>query len=254
MWQDVEDRIHAFFKARGFVCVRTPIVVEHPGMEPNLDPLETQVNGERRALITSPEYAMKKLLGSGLEKIYTITPVFRNNEKSAHNTPEFTMLEWYGPGDYEELLVETESLLQDVLQDSSAWPRLTHIQAAIDSHGDPHTDIKRFFVMQYPIKQAALARLSNDGSYAERFEAFGDGLELCNGFCELLDCDEQRRRFEQEQEERRSLGKTIFPIDESLLKALERIQGPVYGNALGVDRLVMLKYAIGDIKDVRLIQ
>ena len=72
MWQTTENQIHAFFQARDFVHVRTPLLVRSPGMEPNLDPLEVSVNGERQALITSPEYAMKKLMGSGLQKIYSI--------------------------------------------------------------------------------------------------------------------------------------------------------------------------------------
>lgn len=252
MWQDVETRIHAFFQARGFVSVRTPLVVRCPGMEPNLDPLEVSVNTQPHALITSPEYSMKKLMAAGLEKIYTLTPVFRNFEGGQHNTPEFTMLEWYAPGSYEDLLRETEELLKFVLEDRSDWSHMTYTQARVDEFGDPHTDAKRFFVTRYPKEQASLARLSDDGMYAERFEAFGDGMELCNGFCELLDPVEQRRRFVQEQEERRHLGKTVFPIDEEFLEALGRIRGSIYGNALGVDRLVMLKYAIGDISEIHL--
>lgn len=252
MWQDVETKIHAFFQARGFVHVRTPLVVHCPGMEPNLDPLEVSVNGERNALITSPEYSMKKLMGAGLEKIYTLSPVFRNFESGQHNTPEFTMLEWYALGTYEDLTKETEELLKFVLEDRSNWSYLTYDQARVDEFGDPHTDTKRFFVTHYPKEQASLARISNDGTYAERFEVFGDGMELCNGFCELLDPVEQRHRFVQEQEERRHLGKTVFPIDEEFLEALGHIKGPIYGNALGVDRLVMLKYAIGDISEIHL--
>lgn len=252
MWQDVEHKIHAFFQARGFVHVRTPLVVRCPGMEPNLDPLEVSVNGERQALITSPEYSMKKFMGAGLEKIYTLTPVFRNFESGNLNTPEFTMLEWYAPGTYEDLMKETEDLLKFVLDDPSGWSHLTYKDARVDEFGDPHTDARRFFVTRYPKEQASLARLSDDGIYAERFEAFGDGMELCNGFCELLDPIEQRRRFVQEQEDRRQLGKTVFPIDEELLEALGHIKGPIYGNALGVDRLVMLKYAIANICDIHL--
>lgn len=252
MWQTTENQIHAFFQARGFVHVRTPLLVRSPGMEPNLDPLEVSVNGERHALITSPEYAMKKLMAAGLEKIYTITSVFRNHESGKHNTPEFTMLEWYAPGSYEDLMKETEALLQFVLENRFSWSLLTYAQAGVDAFGDPHTEAKRFFVTRYPKEQASLARLADDGTYAERFEAFGDGMELCNGFCELLDPVEQRRRFVLEQEERRQLGKTVFPIDEEFLQALGRIKGPIYGNALGVDRLVMLKYSALDINDIHL--
>ena len=107
MWDMVQSEVRSFFDSRGFLEVRTPLLVDVPGMEPNLDPFLAEVrdqSGSSRTmgLITSPEYAMKKLLGAGLEKIYTITPTFRNNESGKFNTPEFTMLEWYAPGDYED--------------------------------------------------------------------------------------------------------------------------------------------------------
>ncbi|MBI5794043.1 hypothetical protein HZA87_03080 [Candidatus Uhrbacteria bacterium] len=259
MWQTTEQQVHAFFQARGFVHVRTPLLVRSPGMEPNLDPLVVKahlVNPVREleaGLITSPEYSMKKLLGAGMKKIYTITPVFRDGEAlGPHNWPEFTLVEWYGSGGYEDLMKETENLLKFVLEDTSDWSHLTYAEAKVDAFGEPHTSEKRFFVMQYPPEQAALARLADDGRYAERFEAFGDDLELCNGFCELTDAHEQRRRFELEQEERKRLGKRVFPIDEDLLDALKNIKGSVYGNALGLDRLIMLKYAVRDIRDIQI--
>ena len=253
MWHSVENAVRMFFSERGFIEVRTPLLVRSPGMEPNLDPIEALVNGEKHGLITSPEYSMKKLLGSGLERIFTITPVFRNNEFGSHNVPEFTMLEWYGPGSYEDLMKETEDLLKFVLEDRSDWTHLTYAEANVDEHGDPHTSEKRIFVTHYPPEQASLARLSEDGKTAERFEAFGDGMELCNGFAELTDPVEQRKRFLIEAEERKQAGKTVFPIDEELLTALGHVQTPVYGNALGLDRLVMLKYRVGDIRDIQIV-
>jgi elongation factor P--(R)-beta-lysine ligase len=250
MWDDVEKRIHAFFSSRDFEHFRTPLIVNSPGMEPNLDPFE--IDGGR-GLITSPEYSMKKLLGAGFEKIYTITSTFRNNEpKNLHNIPEFVMLEWYSPGSYEDLMSQTQELLKFVLEDSASWPRFKYQEANMDEHGDPHVERDRFFVTHYPTEQAALANISSDGGFAERFEAFADGFELCNGFSELIDSTEQRKRFEKEQEDRRGLGKTVFPIDEELLNALDGVRSPVYGNALGVDRLVMLKYGVKDINDTQL--
>lgn len=258
MWETVLDSVHGFFASRGFTHVRTPLLVRTPGMEPNLDPFEVEIDvpaqeARRAAFVTSPEYAMKKLLGAGFEKIYSIGPVFRNGESfGPHNLPEFTMLEWYAPGSYEDLMNETEDLLKHVLEDVRDWPRFDHSDANVDAHGDPHVDPSRFFVQNYPANEAALAKLTPDGKYAQRFEAFADGLELCNGFAELTDVQEQRARFQKEREERRRAGKTVFPIDEALLKALERIDSAVYGNALGIDRLVMLRYGVGDINDIQL--
>lgn len=259
MWTNVETRIRQFFVEREFIEVRTPLLVTSPGMEPNLDPMEVEVKlthpsrNIKAGLITSPEYSMKKLLGAGLEKIFTITTVFRNLESvNTTNQAEFMMLEWYASGSYEDLMNETEELLHTVLEDDAVWPRLNYEEAQIDEHGDPHTDAKQFFVTNYPAEQASLAKLSADGKTAQRFEAFSDGLELCNGFVELTDANEQRQRFEKEQEERRKLGKTVFPIDKDLLNALDSIKHEVYGNALGLDRLVMLKYGVRDINAIQL--
>lgn len=257
MWDVTMSRVRSFLDSRGFVEVRTPLLVDHPGMEPNLDPFAVDVHvlggGKKRmGLITSPEYSMKKLVGAGIEKVYTMTQTFRNFESGSLNIPEFMMLEWYAPGDYEELMAETEELLQYVLEDKAPWKRIQHQNAKMDAFGDPHVEEEKFFVTQYPTAEASLARHSKNGAYAERFEAFARGMEMCNGFCELTDAVEQRARFKNEQEERRAAGKEVFPIDEELLEAISKIKGPVYGNALGVDRLIMLKYGIHNIKDIQL--
>jgi lysyl-tRNA synthetase class 2 len=67
-----------------------------------------------------------------------------------------------------------------------------------------------------------------------------DGVELCNGFGELTDASEQRRRLSSDQEARRSLGKPVYPLDERFLAALEEGMPPSAGNALGLDRLIAL--------------
>lgn len=252
LWDSVLADVRQFFVTRGFIEFQTPLLVKSPGMEPNLSPLQTMVNGNRAGFITSPEYSMKKLLGAGFEKIFTITPVFRNNESGIHNTPEFTMLEWYAPGSYADLMTETEELLQTILGNKTPWPRIEYQDANVDEHGDPHVNQSRYFIINYPVAEASLAKISTDGKFAERFETFGDGMELCNGFAELTDADEQRRRFEKERALRLEAKNKVYPIDEELLEAIEKISQPVYGNALGLDRLVMLKYGIGDINDVQI--
>ncbi|ALS99845.1 elongation factor P--(R)-beta-lysine ligase [Lacimicrobium alkaliphilum] len=107
------------------------------------------------------------------------------------------------------------------------------------------------FIYDFPASQAALARLSpEDERVAERFELYYQGLELANGFHELTDADEQRRRFEQDNLKRWQTGKPEKPVDANLLAALEHGLPPCAGVALGIDRLVMLalnKPAIGDV-------
>jgi lysyl-tRNA synthetase class 2 len=100
---------------------------------------------------------------------------------------------------------------------------------------------RAMFLTQYPSQMASLARLSPaDPRFAERFEAYLDGVELCNGFSELVDAAEQRKRFEHDQEMREKLGRSVYPIDERFMAALSDGIPPSGGNALGFDRLLML--------------
>ncbi len=100
------------------------------------------------------------------------------------------------------------------------------------------------FLHGYPASQAALARLNpDDPRSAERFELYCEGLELANGFHELSDSAEQRRRFEAENRERESRGMRPVPLDEHFLAALEAGLPDCSGVALGMDRLLMLAWA-----------
>ena len=97
------------------------------------------------------------------------------------------------------------------------------------------------FVHDYPASQAALARLKpTTPPVAARFELYSGGIELANGFHELTDAAEQRRRFETERDARRRAGRHVPPLDERLLAALAAGLPDCAGVALGFDRLVAL--------------
>jgi lysyl-tRNA synthetase class 2 len=110
---------------------------------------------------------------------------------------------------------------------------------------------KPTFLTHYPARMAALARIHpGDPTTADRFEAYADGLELCNGFGELTDPVEQRRRFEADLAARALQGRPAYPIDERFLAALADGLPPSAGNALGIDRMLMLLLGKRSIADV----
>lgn len=249
-------------------------------------------SGEPGYLQTSPEYAMKRLLASGSGPIYQICKAFRREETSRQHNPEFTMLEWYRPGfSLPELMDEVGSLLQQVL-DRSEIPRFTYQQLfqqhlQIDPHsietqqlrevllGKINMDISGLddtdclqllmnhyiepalpsacFVYDYPVAQAALARIEHDGqgvAVAQRFELYCGGMELANGYHELSDAEEQRPRFAKDQARRKELGLPSIAADQRLLAALEHGLPDCSGVALGVDRLLMVKLGVNSIEEV----
>lgn len=325
------DLVREWFRKEGFLEVETPCVVKHPDLAPDLDLFATDFvskdgkRRERRFLQTSPEYAMKKLLGAGFEKIFQMSKSFRNAEfigspaneiaasfsapsgeaprnDSRHN-PEFTMLEWYrAEADYRDIMSDTENMIKYVVQElaidsrqlaEGGWEKLSVrdafkkyaqldldglrtvglLRAAVEKKGyglsaEYSWDDLFFLVMlneiepklgfdapvflyDYPASQAALARKGPDPFWAERFELYIKGVELCNAFSELVDPVEQRQRFEGERATRRVMGKEEIPLDEDLLEALKTMP-PCGGNALGIDRLVMVLLGKKSIEEVLL--
>jgi lysyl-tRNA synthetase class 2 len=106
------------------------------------------------------------------------------------------------------------------------------------------------FLHDYPASQAALARIrSGDFPVAERFELYVDGIELANGFHELADPREQRRRFESDLAERTHRGQPSRPLDERFLASLQQGLPGCAGVALGFDRLVMAALTLGSVDE-----
>ncbi|MFT3741743.1 MAG: elongation factor P--(R)-beta-lysine ligase [Gammaproteobacteria bacterium] len=117
---------------------------------------------------------------------------------------------------------------------------------------EPHLGQQRpIFVEGFPVEQAALAKIRpGNPPVAERFEVYYKGIELANGYHELQDPAEQRRRFEQDNLERQAKGLPLMPADERLLSALQHGLPDCAGIALGIDRLVMLATGATAIREV----
>jgi lysyl-tRNA synthetase class 2 len=108
-------------------------------------------------------------------------------------------------------------------------------------HIEPNLGQGRLTILfEYPVPEAALARAkASDARVAERFEIYACGVELANGFGELTDAAEQRRRFAQAMDEKARRYGERYPIDEDFLDAVAKMP-EASGVALGFDRLVML--------------
>ncbi len=105
-------------------------------------------------------------------------------------------------------------------------------------------------ITDYPASQAALARLNADGQTAARFEVYWGGVELANGYHELTDGAEQRRRVQQELRERQQRNLSSVPVDERFLQAIDAGLPDCAGVALGIDRLLMKLLGAEHIREV----
>ncbi|MEP7166516.1 MAG: EF-P lysine aminoacylase EpmA [Candidatus Woesebacteria bacterium] len=129
--EKIVDTIRDFFKADGFLEIDSPLMVKSPGMEPYLEVFETTLiddtqQKQRAFLLTSPEYALKKLLVTGIPKLFSICKSFRNGEGlSRKHNPEFSIMEWYRTNaDYTDIMKDCENVfvsLSQKLGGSTQW-------------------------------------------------------------------------------------------------------------------------------------
>jgi len=276
--------VRSFFIERKFLEVETPIRIPAPAPEAHID----AVASEDWYLQTSPELCMKQLLAAGYPRIFQICKCFRHKERGRLHLPELTMLEWYqAGGNYSDLMVDCEELISFIAGQTTGsnnlsyqgqpihfdppWPRMSVDEAfrryatmeveealvkncfeeVLVNEIEPNLGTTRpLLLFDYPASLGALARLKPQNQLvAERFELYISGIEVCNGFSELTDPVEQRKRFESEQKIRKSLHKSMYPMPQNFLTSLNDMPAAC-GNALGIDRLVMLFADSAEIDDV----
>jgi lysyl-tRNA synthetase class 2 len=135
------------------------------------------------------------------------------------------------------------------ISDDDTWSDI--FSKILVEHVEPHLGQGRLTVLfEYPVPEAALARAkASDSRVAERFEIYACGVELANGFGELTDAREQRRRFMQAMDEKQRRYGERYPLDQDFLDAVSRMPD-ASGVALGFDRLVMLASGAARIDQV----
>lgn len=266
--------IRQFFIDRGYLEVETPHRIPAPAPESHID----AVPSGSWFLHTSPELCMKRMLAAGYKKIFQICRCWREGERGSQHISEFTLLEWYRSGcDYRDLMEDCEALIQTLARAAGLGRKIIFREQEIDltepwerisvketferyariSAGEalerdlfdeimvqdiePRLGIgKPTFIFDYPAQRGAMARLKQeDPRVAERFELYMGGLELANAFSELVDAEEQRKRFQIENMNRCSMVKSAYPMPEKFLAELDSMPQSA-GIAMGVDRLVMV--------------
>jgi lysyl-tRNA synthetase class 2 len=297
--------IRAFFYEKGYLEVDTPYLSHTAPADPYIEPLSVLVDHRGPYYLhTSPEVAMKKLLAKGADKIFQICKVFRVEEFEEVHNVEFTMVEWYRPGTYEDTMTEVEELVcctaaglerESRHNSSTPWKRFYVKDLFVEYvgfdplvlscedllaemgrcgfkglHGDlswedlffialiqkiePAMETKRlnpYFIIDWPASITAMAK-KKDPYTVERFELYMEGLEIANGYSELVSSIEQRSRIAEDNGKRQKCGKTVFEPDETFLHALDQISGPVSGVSVGIDRLLMALCGKSKISEVLL--
>lgn len=277
------QQARAFFASKHILEVDPGALVKCPPNDAHIDVIS--VDQDHGFLHTSPEYAMKRLLSAGIGDCFFLGHVYRKGELGDRHNPEFTMAEWYRIGlPFAEMIQETceflflffcelpvrligyrEAFEQYVgidytrislselqtLTDSS-WPRDTCLYYLITHKIEPQLGKGELSVLtDFPPSEAALACVKEKNSelVAERYEIYHEGIELTNGYHELSDAAELRRRFEERNQLRLAEGKAPYPIDETFLSSLETLPD-CCGVALGFDRALMLRHRLRSIKSV----
>jgi lysyl-tRNA synthetase class 2 len=310
MRSQVIAAVRQFLNQRDFLEVETPVLQPAAGGA-LARPFITHHNAldQDFYLRIALELHLKRLIVGGLDKVYEIGRVFRNEGISTMHNPEFTMLESYEAyADYNEVMEMVEQMVSQVAQQilgtdtvkygehticfKPPWPRRELRQAiaeysSIDFVQYPSADMLRLkmqemglevdpkknwaklvdellstfvepkllqptFLIDYPVSMSPLAKNKpGHERVVERFEAYAGGMEIANAFTELNDPIEQRKRFTEQQKERRGgEDEVVENVDEDFLLALEHGMPPTGGLGVGIDRLVMLLTNQQSIREV----
>lgn len=268
---EIINEIRQGILEEGFLEVETPILQPLPGGA-RAKPFITHHNALDADfyLRIAPELYLKRLLVAGFEKIFEIGRNFRNEGIDKDHNPEFTMLELYWAYENWEGLMEfTEKLLKKwfpkkfkKITFEEAMKKYANLDLKKKNLNGAEIDeafkkevtpkiIEPTFIIKYPKTISPLAKSCEDDSeFTERFQLIIEGIEVINGFSELNDPVEQRKRMEEQEKMYRAGDQEASRLDEEFLEALEYGMPPAAGMGIGIDRLVALITKSHNIKEI----
>jgi lysyl-tRNA synthetase class 2 len=183
--------VRIYFEKEGFLEVETPILQVSPGIDRHIQPIEASVAGAftaphvKRFLHTSPEFAMKKLLAAGEQRIFQICHVFRDHEDGPIHHPEFTMLEWYRAGENYQSLIEDVQALVSAAATASKADQFVHKGTSVSADETwQKMSVAEAFSSCANID--LLAQVESDGT--EKTASFLSAARQSGVRCEDLDC------------------------------------------------------------------
>jgi len=262
-------QMREFLWQEGFMEVETPMLQPVPGGA-TAKPFKTKHNalGEDFYLRIAPELYLKRLLVGGFNKIFEIGRTFRNEGIDREHNPEFTMLELYWAyQDYEAMIKLTEKILKPFIR--GPWKRVKYADAFKKYAGKDMSKVKNkddiddifkkkvrpslkepTILYDYPKAISPLAKSKvEDLDTTERFQFVVDSMEVANGFSELNDSIDQRKRMEYQERLFRAGNEEASRLDEDFLEALEYGMPPAAGLGVGIDRIVAIATKRDSLKE-----
>jgi lysyl-tRNA synthetase class 2 len=283
------EKCRSFFSHNKIIEVDCPLLVSYPNLDNHIESFSLSMK-PKRYLITSPEYAMKRLLSEGMEAIYQISHVFRKKEIGSMHNPEFTLIEWYEKNiSYKKFHKHVLELIHVFFKPKKIvlltyeeaflkWTKINPFKTSCaeikkylkneniflsksilkEKNIDVFLDIILSSIIQPKMEKEVLYRIdsypASQAALAQIQEYNGhpiaERFEYFYNGIELGNGYHELANAKEQKERFEKTKKSSYAIDTRFLEALEKGIGNCYGIALGFDRLLMIHLNKTNIKEI----